>query len=418
MGNPSMDVLVIGGGVVGLCAAYYCACRGASVTLLERDDMPSKVASSHGNAGLLVPSHCQPLPTPAVLAEGMRQLLTPAGSFTIKPRPDPALAGWLWRFRRHCTERHLHHAVEIFKELSAGSYGLHRELAREAGDAYEYGETGLLNLYTSKEGFDAGLEEAALMERHGIASRPLTSSQVLEMVPEAGPNVVGGILNPPDGRLDPAAFCRWLARRIEEKGGRILSGAEVYGFEATRKTVFKALTTRGELAGEQIVLAAGAWTPVLARKLGVRLPVEAGKGYSFTFAHDGRVPPLPLLLEEARAVVTPYASRLRMTGVLELSGLDRTIDRRRLENIRRKVGEALPRLQGLELREIWRGFRPCTPDGLPFLGRVPPFANLWTACGHATKGVFLGPITGRIASELLAGESVGSLERHLRVKRF
>jgi D-amino-acid dehydrogenase len=223
------------------------------------------------------------------------------------------------------------------------------------------------------------------------------------MEPNVLPAVVGGVYFPGDAHVDPGEFTVQVARLAERRGARVLPSTEVLDFETAGRRITAVATTRGTLHAEQVVLAAGAWSAGLARQLGVRLPIEAAKGYSITVPRPEGAPARPLLLSEAKVAVTPLGERLRLAGTLELAGLDLSINRRRVEAVRRAPERYLRCQTGGEPLEIWRGLRPCTPDGLPLLGRPRAWENLVVATGHAMKGICLGPVTGRLVAGLLGG---------------
>jgi len=407
---------VIGGGVIGASIAYYTAGQGASVLVLEKNDIAS--GSSHGNAGLLVPSHCNALPTPGVVAQGLRYLFDPEGPFYIQFRLETELARWLWRFYRSCNEKHLYHSIGIFRKLGEESMDLHRQLAELGGSHYQFSQNGILNLFTDEQTFQEAREVTGKAKGCGSGSVVLNGDEVRDLEPAAGPQVVGGVLAKTDGSIEPLSFVRWLAAEAEQRGAVFLRDTEAFWLKSDRRRATKAVTTRGEFEADQIVLAAGAWLPSLAAMLNVRIPMEPAKGYSITYQKAADGPAIPLLLEEARVAVTPFDDTLRLAGTLELSGLNLDIQRNRLRAIETQAYRYLPRLGCLEVKEIWRGLRPCTPDGLPVLGRLRPWSNVLVAGGHATKGMSLGPVTGKYLSRLLAGESIGMLERSLSPNRF
>lgn len=403
MGTQKPDVVVIGGGVMGLTTAYYLIKKGARVTVLEKGRVPA--GSSYGNAGLIVPSHLQPLCSPGNVKEGLRHLLNPTGSFSISLSPNPERLVWLGRFVRHSTADHVRYAVGVYRRLADRSLELHDELARQAGAAYEYARDGLLCLYETQGALRAAAKEAEELSRVGRPAHVLDAREVRERVPAVGPSIIGGVLQEPDGRLNPAAFVAWLADTVRQAAGRIMEETEVYGAIFANSTVKELRTTRGPVKADQFVLAAGAWTGRLAGMFGHQLPVEAAKGFSITYEKPPRMSSLPMLLEEARVAVTPFADALRLAGVLELSGLDDRLSARRIDAMERDLLRTLPGIGPLRVKEIWRGFRPCTPDGLPFVGRLRRPTNVVVATGHATKGIFLGPVTGEIVAGMLANES-------------
>ncbi|WP_073042219.1 NAD(P)/FAD-dependent oxidoreductase [Desulfacinum infernum] len=401
MHEKRSDVAIVGGGVMGLMTAYYLAGEGAAVTVLEKGRLPA--GSSYGNAGLIVPSHLQPLCSPGNVREGLRHLLNPTGPFSIHLSPNLRRWAWLAGFVRNSTAAHVNYAAGVYRELAERSLALHDELARKAGSVYEYAREGLLCLYETRQALEAAAREAEELTRAGRPARILDERAVREMVPAAAPSVIGGVLQEPDGKLQPAAFVSWLADQVRRAGGHILEETEVFGASFAGKAVRRLQTTKGPVEADQVVLAAGAWTGRVAAMLGRPLPVEAAKGFSITYDRPSGAPSLPLLLEEARVAVTPFADSLRLAGVLELAGLDDRLSSARIHAMERDLRRSLPGLGSLKVREVWRGFRPCTPDGLPFIGRLRRPQNVWVATGHATKGIFLGPVTGELTARLLSG---------------
>ena len=416
MATAKGDVLVIGGGVIGVCAAYYLAREGVSVTLVDKDDVCA--GSSYGNAGLIVPSHSIPLAAPGVLWKGLKWMLDPTSPFYIKPRLDRDLLGWLWKFRGHCTPAHVARAIPVLRDLGFASLALFRELAGLDGLRAGFEQRGGLSVFRTPEGFEEARHEARLLEANGITVKPLDGAAARAMEPSLGEAVVGALFFPDDAHLVPDAFVTGLAREAASLGVRIRRDTEVIGFETAGRRIRAVETTRGRIEAEQVVLAAGAWSAGLGRALDLRLPIQPAKGYSVTCQRPPHGPAMPLVLAEARVAVTPMGERLRFAGTLELAGLDLAIDRRRVEAVRRaptrylRLGDALP------LVEIWRGLRPCTPDGLPIVGRSTRLDNLVLATGHAMLGVSLGPVTGKLVARLATGARPSIDLAPLRPDRF
>lgn len=404
------DVLVVGGGFAGVCTAYELARRGKRVVLVERGDVAS--GCSAGNAGLIVPSHSIPMAAPGVLAKGMKWMFDPDSPFYIKPRFSPALFSWLWKFRGACSEERARRSTTVLRDLHLASLALYGEIA------LPHSRDGLLLLYRSERGLHEGLEEARVLEQAGIASRALSLGEIAARVPRAKPGLAGGILFPSDAHLDPLAFVRALAARAEAAGARLCTHTEVLGFIRSGRKIEGLRSAKGDLAADQVVLATGSWSPSLARELGLRIPIQPAKGYSVTLPRPESCPSLPLLLMEAKVGVTPLGDRMRLAGTLELAGLDLSINERRVEAIRRGARDYLEGLDATGPGEVWAGLRPCTPDGLPILGRAPGFDNLILATGHAMIGVSLGPVTGRLAAQLACGEKPDLDLAPLRPDRF
>jgi len=413
-----VDVLVIGGGVVGICTARYLRERGRQVAVVDKGEVCS--GSSYGNAGLIVPSHSVPLAEPGVIAQGLRWLLRSESPFYIKPRFDRELISWLWKFRRACSRRHVQRSMPLIRDLHLESLRLFEELAACQELDFGFHGRGMMLVCKSEKGLEGVREEARLMQEIGLEAEFLDQAAVQELEPNVRFDVAGGVFYPQDAHLDPARFVRGLARHLEDQGVEIHMSTEVLGLATSGGRITAVETTKGDFAAAEVVLAGGAWSPGIVRDLPLRLPIQPAKGYSVTVERPAACPVVPFVLTEAKVAVTPMGEILRFAGTLEMAGLDLSINRRRVQAILRAVPRYLPDLDPdqLELVEIWRGLRPCTPDGLPFLGRCRAYRNLTVAAGHAMIGLSLGPVTGRLAAQVVMDEEPTIDLTALRVERF
>lgn len=412
----SDDVLIIGGGVIGVCAAYYLAGKGRRVTLVEQGDIAA--GSSYGNAGLIVPSYSIPLAAPGVLTQGLRWLFDPESPFFVKPRFDVAFFKWLLQFSLACREGPMRRAIPTLRDLNLLSRSLFDELAALANLEFGYEQKGSLHIFTTAHGYQEGVAEARLLNEFDLNSAVMDAAQVREFEPSVSPTIAGGVYFASDAHLNPADFVQSLAAQVAAMGVCLRTQTEVLGFETTGRKIVKVKTTRGDVAPGQIILAAGAWSPRFGRDLGLAVPVQAGKGYSLTLKRPAHSPAIPLLLGEAHVAVTPLDNELRMAGTLELAGLDLSINLRRVRAIERAVREYVPGVAGIEPHELWRGLRPCTPDGLPIISRTQSCDNLIVATGHAMLGITLGPVTGKLVAQLVCGEKPDVDLHPLRLERF
>ncbi|MCB1230839.1 MAG: FAD-dependent oxidoreductase [Verrucomicrobiae bacterium] len=396
--------LVIGGGVIGLCSAYFLARAGERVTVIDRDSTRRESCSDR-NAGMVVPSHFIPLAAPGVISQGLKWMLDRRSPFYLRPRLDRRLAVWLWHFLRHANRRHVGNSRELLRDLSLESRSLFGELAETLG--FELVERGLLMLCRSEAGLRDEIEVAEEALQLGIEAEVCEPERLRELDPAVEMDALGGVWYPRDAHLDPTLFLAALRRGIRACGGEFRDD-EITGFSANAGQLEAAQCKSGErLGANRFVIAGGAWTPALARHLGLELPMQAGKGYSFTLPTPAQLPALCSLLKEGRVAVTPMGPSLRVGGTMEIGGNDLGVDRRRLEGIATSFCRFFPRFspRDFDNLEPWVGLRPCSPDGLPYLGRTPRFSNAIIATGHAMLGLSLGPVTGRLVRDL-ALESV------------
>lgn len=400
--DSEQDVLVVGGGVIGVCAAYFLAQRGLKVALIERDEIAS--GCSYGNGGLIVPSHAAPLASPGALGDGLRWMLDPESPFYIKPRLSMELLRWLLRFVFASRERVMLRSLPVLRDMLFASRDLFADLAANAGFEFGYAGNGSLWVCLSQERLEHEKKELRLFERFNIPARMVSRDETLALEPALLPQVAGGVFYLRDGHIDPQRFVVGLAEKARGLGVQVWTKTEAMRFEMSDGRVNAVHTTRGIFHPQQVVLATGSWSPEVVRSLGLRIPIQAAKGYSVTVENPAVSPRLPLLLAEARTVVNPLGHALRIAGTLELAGMDFSFNARRLEAIQRSSRAYLPGLESAKVLEIWRGLRPCTPDGLPIIGRSDRFGNLIVAAGHAMLGMSLGPVTGKLVAQLALQE--------------
>ena len=367
-----IDVVIVGGGAIGVCCALELARRGASVTLLERGPELASGCSS-GNAGLVCPSHSTPIANPVSLRKGLRWLWKRDSPFYLRPRP--AVLPWLARFA--LAARHWEEGARAVRSLSIESLELHAQLGAELGTSFA--RTGTLNVYATEAGLEAGAREAG---RSGLRHSVLDAAETGALEPALAGPVTGVVHYPDEGCVDPKRFVEAVGRAAAEAGVEIRTGVEVQSLD--------------DLRAETVVVAAGAWSRTL-----VDLPLEGGKGYHLDYERSAGDPRIPAWVQETWTIATPLPDRLRLSGTLELSGLDLSISERRVDAIGRDGERWFRGLAGRPVLETWAGLRPCLPDGLPAIGRL---GRVVVATGHAMKGVSLAPVTGRLVAQLVAGE--------------
>jgi D-amino-acid dehydrogenase len=416
--NHRAETLVIGAGAVGICCAFYLYKLGKHVAVVEKGNICA--GSSYGNAGLIVPSHSIPLAAPGVISQGLKWMFDPASPFYIKPRFQSALFSWLWKFRGACNRQHVHRSIPILRDLSLASLDLFDELATIEGRGFGFEKNGVLELFNTAKGFDHGVENARLMQQHKLQNQLIQKDELKKYIGDMRTTAIGGVYFPQDAQLIPDRFVHQLAGHIEKKGVHLHTSVEVLGFETDGREVTAVKTTRGDIAVKEVILAGGTWSSEIARDLQLKIWIEPAKGYSVTFNRPATYPQTPLNFAEAKVLSTPMDDTLRFSGTLELAGFNESINLRRVQAILKAVRKYFPDMDpdSLELLEIWRGLRPCSPDGLPYLGRAPRYDNVIIATGHGMLGISLAPVTGKIVSQLSANEKPAVNIEALSIERF
>lgn len=404
--NAARDrsLVVVGGGVIGCAVAWYAMREGYRVTVVERGG-PTHESCSTGNAGMVVPSHLVPLAAPGMVATGLKSMLDPRAPVYVRPRLDLEFLRWSWDFFRSATPAHVERSAPRLRDLALLSRRCYEELADAHGNDFGLQRNGLLMLFRTEHGLREAAHEAELANRLGVEARTLDAAATAALEPDVKLDVVGSIYYPLDCHLSPHRFVAGLVRDLEAGGAKFHWNTDATGWRVERGRVAKLVTSAGELDADEFVLAAGSWSPRTTRGLGLRLPVQAGKGYSVMLEHPRRLPRICALLMEARIAVTPMQGMLRVAGTMEFGGLDESIDPRRVRAIFERLPEYLPDYSIEDFAHLppWRGLRPCSPDGMPYIGRVSRLANFTVATGHAMMGLSLAPATGRLVAEMLAG---------------
>jgi D-amino-acid dehydrogenase len=395
------NIAIVGGGVIGLNAAYYLAKAGHRVTIF--DDGNLKDSCSIGNAGMIVPSHIIPLAAPGMIAKGIRWMFNSKSPFYVRPRLSGDLVRWGLKFYSHANAEHVQRSIPFLKEISELSITLYRQLAAEPGFHFGYEERGLLMLYQTRETEKEEAEAAVLANKNGIEAHILSPVEVQRLEPEVKVKAKGGVYFPGDAHLIPQQLISNLFQEAQKHGVRILSGQPVDDFTVDSGKVLSVQVKREQHLFDEFIIAAGAWSGLLCSKLGIDLPMQSGKGYSFTMNDVRKNIQIPSLLLEGRVAVTPMGSSLRFGGTMEISGTDRSVNMNRVKGIVEAIPKYYPEMsvEVPESKAVWNGLRPCSPDGLPYIGRSRKYRNLIIASGHSMMGISLGPATGKLVTELV-----------------
>ncbi|MBN8649970.1 MAG: FAD-dependent oxidoreductase [Cytophagales bacterium] len=413
-----MKVAIIGGGIIGLSSAYYLNKAGHEVTVIDKGDLSD--GCSHGNAGMIVPSHIIPLAAPGMIAKGIRWMFNSTSPFYVKPRLTLDLLRWGFQFYKHANERHVQAAIPALKELSLYSKTQYQQLATELPFDFGYAERGLLMLYQTAETEHEEAETAAIANAHGVKAQILSAAEVQQLEPNVKVTARGAVYFPGDAHLIPQNLMSQLIPYLKKKGVSFITNTPVDDFSVINGEINSVRTAAGEHHFDEVVLASGSWSGTVAKRLGITLPMQGGKGYSFLLKGVEKNIRIPSIFLEARVAVTPMGNDLRFGGTMEIAGTDQRISMNRVKGIVDAIPRYYPEMKVAlpKVEQVWHGLRPCSPDGLPYIGRSQKISNLIFATGHAMMGLSLGPGTGKIVADVFSGKQTEVQLKAFNPERF
>jgi len=396
-------VLIIGGGIVGLTSAYYLQKKGYEVTILDKGEITDNC--SFGNAGMIVPSHFVPLAAPGMIKQGIRWMFDSKSPFYVRPSLNGNLINWGLKFMKHATAKHVSQSAEPLRDLSLLSKKLYEGLAKEPDFNFELTNKGILAFYKTEK---AGEEEAHLAEKAielGLDMAVLTADECSALQPDLKLDVLGAVHYRCDAHLYPTKLMNALLKYLIANGVSIERGKEVDKIETSGNRIAKVFTGNQAWEADQYVIATGSWSPAVAKMADLNISLMPGKGYSFMEAEPQNRLTIPALLCEARVAITPMNGQIRYGGTMELDKINNRINMQRVKGIVESVPKYFPDLKPAipAEKDIWYGFRPSSPDGLPYIGRSEKRENLIVATGHGMMGLSLGPATGLLVSQIVAG---------------
>ncbi|NIJ51246.1 NAD(P)/FAD-dependent oxidoreductase [Dyadobacter arcticus] len=391
---------IIGGGIIGLASAYYLLKSGWKVTLVDKGDLSDNC--SQGNAGMIVPSHFIPLAAPGMISKGIKWMFNSRSPFYVKPSLDFSLISWGLKFMKSATPANVERAAPYLRDYHLLSKQLYEDIAGEQGFDFGLEKKGILMLYKTEK---AGEEEAHVAkdaQKLGLDVEMLSKEQVQAIEPNIKLDIAGAVHYHCDAHLYPTALFNQLLQNIKSKGANVITNAEVTGYEISNGDIKSVVTSQGKIEGDLVVMTGGSWLPQLAKLAGLSIPVMPGKGYSFMESNSSHPILHPALLIEARVAVTPMNGQVRFGGTMELAAVNDKVNMNRVQGIANAIPQYYPELDiPVPVKEkIWYGFRPCSPDGLPYLGYSKKLKNLIVAGGHGMMGISLGPATGKVVAEL------------------
>lgn len=404
--------------MIGLSSAYYLQKQGYKVTVIERGDITD--GCSFGNMGYISPSHFVPLASPGIISQGLKWMLRSTSPFYIKPRLNGDLIEWGYRFWKSSTAANVEKNIPHLNNLLQLSRKLVNDLRTDIGDNFDMETIGCLMMCKQQKTLDHEFHLADEAEMLGLKVERLLRDEVQQLEPDVETDVAGAVLFKDDCHFNPGKMMLSLKNYLENKGVQFQLNTTVTGFEKSGRKITGVITGNGKINCEEVVLATGSWLPVVAKMLGIKLLLQPGKGYSYTYPYVEKNIKYPAILVDGRCAITPWGNALRIGGTMELSGINNKVLVKRMQGI---YDSALNFYPGLKIDfppkdKIWNGLRPVTPDGLPYIGKAGAYDNLVIAGGHAMLGISAGTGTGKLVTEIIQRKTTSINISAFKVERF
>ncbi len=410
------EVIIVGGGIIGLACAHYLLESGTSVRIIEKNYIGD--GASHGNCGLLYYSDIKPLCSPGTVSHEIMRSLRGTSPLYIKPGLDIKLWGWLLKFASKCNSADMEQSAKAKYELLQYSANLYKTVLGLSGMSCDFEDKGILTVFRDREKFENYQKTSAFLSSYGLTSQKIEKAELLEMEPALREDVSGAWFNKADYHLRPDMLLTSWRNYLTRKGLLVEEECSVLEFMTEGKRVTGVVTDKGEFSADAFVLATGAWAPQTLKQLNVELPVQAGKGYSITMERPGLCPSHPCVLYEKSMVATPWKSGYRLGGTMEFSGFSDSLNPKRLSKLISGATAYLREPLGAPLLEEWAGLRPMTYDDMPIIDRAPSRENLIIATGHGMLGLTLAPGTGKVVCDLVQGKTPEINIAPFGIKRF
>ncbi len=410
-------IAIIGGGINGLCSAYYLVKAGFEVTILDKGSITD--GASFVNAGYVTPSHFIPFAAPGMINQGIKWMFNSSSPFYVKPRWDTDFFKWAWNFKKSATNKKVEKAIPVLKEINIKSRDLYMEMLDTMDFNFHMEKKGLLMVYKSEENQDHELKLAERGKELGLEIQALDTAALHKLEPGFKDDVIGGVHYECDTHSTPNLFMKNLKSWLKKNGVQFLLEENVTRFDIAGKAIKSVHTQTKEIFADEFVLAAGSWTFELAKQIGLNIPIQAGKGYSINTSRETGIK-LPAILTEAKVAVTPMNGFTRFAGTMEISGSSSKVSPVRVGAI---ANAASSYYKGLNLTSEEKeaaasGLRPLSPDGLPYIGKTQKYNNLSVLTGHAMMGWSLGPISGKLIAEIISDQKPSIYLRPFKVDRF
>ncbi len=394
-------IIVIGGGIIGLCSAYYLRKEGHEVLVIDQSNLDE--GASYVNAGYISPSHIIPLSAPGVVKKGLQWMFDPSSPFYVKPRMDLEFLKWAWAFNKSCNHKHVERSIRVIRDISLLSEELYKDIARDPRFDFHYEKKGILMLCQTEKMLEVEMKTAKMADEIGLEVDVLNAKEVQELEKGVRLDVIGATHYLCDSHTTPHEFMANMKAALKEDGVRFLKNEEVTDLLMEGRKIKEVQTPKGVYKADEYVLAAGSWTPLVLKKIGIRMLLQAGKGYRINCYRPTGIA-YPAILTEAKAAVTPMNGFTRFAGTMEIAGITKNVNPVRVEAIAAAAHRYYPEVELTEeeKREASSGLRPVSPDGLPFIGKSKGCENLIIATGHAMMGWSMATATGKLVSEMIS----------------
>jgi D-amino-acid dehydrogenase len=399
----SRKVIIIGGGVIGLCTAYYLKKEGNDVTIIDQSNLDG--GASFVNAGFLAPSHIIPLAAPGVMKKGLKWMFNASSPLYIKPRLDLEFIKWTLAFNRSCTAKHVERSSPIIRDISVLSQELYDDIKRTENFSFQYEKKGLLMLCQTEKLLNEELKMAELANELGLEARSVNRDELKQLEPNTSINAIGAAYFKCDHHTTPTEFMSEMIAFLRKTGVRFFTNEKVIDVNVQQEKITSIITDKQSLHADEFILAAGSWSALLSRKLGLKLLLQAGKGYRINTQKPTGIT-IPAILVEAKAAVTPMHGFTRFAGTMEIAGINHSINKIRVDAIARAAHRYYPDivLTEEEKEDAACGLRPVSPDGLPYIGRSIKCRNLTISTGHAMLGWSMATASGKLVSEIISNK--------------
>ncbi|WDP86645.1 MAG: FAD-dependent oxidoreductase [Desulfobacter sp.] len=397
--EKNQSVIVIGGGVIGLACAHYLMKQGARVTIIEKNTAGS--GSSHGNCGLLYFTDVIPLCAPGAVSHEIYRTLLGTSPLYIKPGMDIERMLWLVKFALNCRIGHMNQAATAKYELLKYSSKLFTALLKNKNFPCDFEQKGILSVFKEEKNLESFEKTNNFLQKFNLGYKRLGKKDTLDLEPALSPEIAGAWYSDQDHHLRPEHFVRSWKTMLVNQGLTLIEECEVIDICINKRSIRHVSTSRGNLFADAFVLAAGAWSPLIASSLNLTLPVQPGKGYSITMERPDPCPNIPCMLCEKNMVVTPWKTGYRLGGTMEFSGYSDHLNSKRLKKLIQGAKEYMSAPCGHPIIKEWTGLRPMTYDDMPIIGRSPFQDNLVIATGHGMLGLTLATGTGKLVSDMI-----------------